>query len=674
MEAFFLKRGVFWISLVISFNLVLSETRISEICTGPKPVIDPPHLVVQYGDPASATCSSPEHVDVMGWEATVGAKALAGPQKLVWNVSNVTDWSLGNGVKCRTHSGSVYVRVCSQNLAITIYKNPDRVTARLIDHSGALVEGEQYSLECEVQSVAPVRNLTVTWFRGDHEVEQQSNYTQFSIEGDQSKDVTVRTNLTIRASREEHQAYYSCAAKLDLNTTEAIPDTRSNIAQLEVLYRPRIVSSSQNVSLEAGDLLELHCLADAHPSPTYQWRRDNMTLENENNPTLRIESASEDQAGDYECIVNNVIGETSTKMSVDVYKTRISEICTGPKPVIDPPHLVVQYGDPASATCSSPEHVDVMGWEATVGAKALAGPQKLVWNVSNVTDWSLGNAVKCRTHSGSVYVRVCSQNLAITIYKNPDRVTARLIDHSGALVEGEQYSLECEVQSVAPVRNLTVTWFRGDQEVEQQSNYTQFSIEGDQSKDVTVRTNLTIRASREEHQAYYSCAAKLDLNTTEPIPDTRSNIAQLEVLYRPRIVSSSQNVSLEAGDLLELHCLADAHPSPTYQWRRDNMTLENENNATLRIESASEDQAGDYECIVNNVIGETSTKMSVDVYTIVNSVTVPYNQDVRFGAESSGDQRVLKVILLVIAMVMLAILTIVAYGVYHLKKRQREYN
>ncbi|KAL2086509.1 hypothetical protein ACEWY4_017568 [Coilia grayii] len=323
--------------------------------------------------------------------------------------------------------------------------------------------------------------------------------------------------------------------------------------------------------------------------------------------------------------------------------------CTGPEPVIDPPHLVVRYGDPASANCSAPQHVNKIGWEATVGTTNVEGPQQLVWNVSSVTDWSLGSGVMCYTNGESGQ---CIQNLAITIYKNPDSVTARLIYYPGALVEGEQYSLECEVQSVAPVRNLTVTWFRGDQEVEQQSNYTQFSIEGDQSKDVTVWTRLTNTASREDHEAYYSCAANLDLNTAEPIPSVRSRFTQLKVWYRPRIVSSSQNVSLGAGDLLELHCIADAHPSPTYQWRRDNMTLENENNATLRIESASEDQAGDYECIVNNDIGETSTKMRVDVYR---------------------NYTILIAIFLVLVVGALIAVFIVIYSIHHKKNKTGEY-
>ena len=109
----------------------------------------------------------------------------------------------------------------------------------------------------------------------------------------------------------------------------------------------------------------------------------------------------------------------------------------------------------------------------------------------------------------------------------PENVILRLLGHPGPLLEGQQYWLECVVQSVAPAKNLTVIWFRGDTELKR-SGFPQFSIEGDLSKDVTVRTKLNLTASREDHGASYRCAAKLDLNTAEPVPETSSSI-QLEV-------------------------------------------------------------------------------------------------------------------------------------------------
>ena len=108
-----------------------------------------------------------------------------------------------------------------------------------------------------------------------------------------------------------------------------------------------------------------------------------------------------------------------------------------------------------------------------------------------------------------------------------ENVILSLLNHTGPLLEGQEYWLECVVQSVAPANNLAVIWSRGDTELKR-SGFPQFSIEGDLSKDVTVRTKLNLTASREDHGATYRCAAKLDLNTAEPVPETSSSI-QLEV-------------------------------------------------------------------------------------------------------------------------------------------------
>ena len=93
-------------------------------CTGPKPVVEPPRLVVKYGGPASATCSSSDTVKIIGCEATVGATSADSTQQLVWNVASVPDWSLRNGVKCYTNSDEH--GQCMTNLPITIYSESVR--------------------------------------------------------------------------------------------------------------------------------------------------------------------------------------------------------------------------------------------------------------------------------------------------------------------------------------------------------------------------------------------------------------------------------------------------------------------------------------------------------------------------------------------------------------------
>ena len=88
-------------------------------CAGKEPVIDPPSLVVKYGEPATANCSAQSNATIIGWETTVGAKTEENTQQLVWSVPSVTEWALERGIKCFTTSDED--GQCETDLPITIY-------------------------------------------------------------------------------------------------------------------------------------------------------------------------------------------------------------------------------------------------------------------------------------------------------------------------------------------------------------------------------------------------------------------------------------------------------------------------------------------------------------------------------------------------------------------------
>ncbi|XP_062386512.1 cell adhesion molecule 3-like [Sardina pilchardus] len=306
MEDYSLRRGVFWTVLLILFN----STPSNQECTVGKPIVDPPSLVVKYGDPASATCSTPFHVDVMGWNASVGA-ATENTQLLVWTVPSVTDWSLGRGITCVT-SSEEHGR-CQTHLPITIYKIPARVTLELLYPPVPLIGGRVYTFYCTVHSVAPHANVTVRWTEGDR---AWTNTEVVSKEGDEL--ATVKYRQRIRASRETHGVSYSCAAHLDLNTAEPVPDTRSNTIQLEVLYKPIVVNASEDVSLKPDGRLDLICEGESNPSPSYLWKHNGAVLAHANKTTLSIESVSGSHAGVYECVISNREGDVTVSIKVDV--------------------------------------------------------------------------------------------------------------------------------------------------------------------------------------------------------------------------------------------------------------------------------------------------------------------------------------------------------------------
>lgn len=195
---------------------------------------------MKYGSSATATCYSQYNATRIGWEAPTGRTHKENTQQLVWTVSSVTDWSMTNGVECKVYNYTNHDyeslgwimndgedTQCQTNLPITIYKIPESVTISFVNNTDPLVKEKDYWLLCEVQSVAPANKLTILWYRGDTELKHAS-FPHLN----QTNAVSLRTYLSITASKEDHGVSYSCVARLDLNATESIPDTRSNDIQL----------------------------------------------------------------------------------------------------------------------------------------------------------------------------------------------------------------------------------------------------------------------------------------------------------------------------------------------------------------------------------------------------------------------------------------------------------
>lgn len=101
---------------------------------------------------------------------------------------------------------------------------PDSVS--LLKAKGNMLEGGSYRLVCDVVNVAPARNVTVTWHRGDGVVSTESfNVPTLSP-------VNVSSVLNLTAHRSDHGTQVRCSAKLsfgpsgpDLPRTESKPET-----------------------------------------------------------------------------------------------------------------------------------------------------------------------------------------------------------------------------------------------------------------------------------------------------------------------------------------------------------------------------------------------------------------------------------------------------------------
>ncbi|XP_031642950.1 intercellular adhesion molecule 1-like isoform X6 [Oncorhynchus kisutch] len=128
---------------------------------------------------------------------------------------------------------------------------------------------------------------------------------------------------------------------------------------------------------------------------------------------------------------------------------------------LNPPRVVVRYGDSVSVNCTTSTDPEGMGWEVTFGGIGLQENVNFVtWTVGSLMDWTIEPKCYINPQNGSQ----CTEILPVILYKTPDSVSISPLSHSGPMMEGKEYQLQCDIQNIAPLQNLVVRSYEGEVE------------------------------------------------------------------------------------------------------------------------------------------------------------------------------------------------------------------
>lgn len=128
--------------------------------------------------------------------------------------------------------------------------------------------------------------------------------------------------------------------------------------------------------------------------------------------------------------------------------------------------------------------------------------------------------------------------LCFDLAETPDSISISLMNHTGALVEGREYQLVCEVQNIAPVQYLTLRWYREQNEV-----YNNTFSELSPATPVHVSSTLLITPSKAEDGALYSCEAALELGLEGPQPSPRVKSKPLSINVQCKCKQAALNIA-----------------------------------------------------------------------------------------------------------------------------------
>uniref|UniRef100_A0A8C7D7R5 Neurofascin homolog (chicken) a n=1 Tax=Oncorhynchus kisutch TaxID=8019 RepID=A0A8C7D7R5_ONCKI len=388
---------------------------------------------------------------------------------------------------------------------------------------------------------------------------------------------------------------------LKVQTSRKVAETPPNFLS------PTGTDSSRMMVLR-GQKLQLECIAAGVPTPSIKWFKKggdlNQKVKLDNfNKTLRIDSVSEEDAGEYMCMANNQIG--SIRHSIFV------QVKAAPYWLDKPFNLVLAPDESSRLVCrANGNPKPLIKWlvngEPMERNISLPNPRRTV-----VGDTIIFHSVQI----GSSAVYQCNASnhhgyLLANAFVSILDMAPRMLGAKNQLIkviENNRTFLDCPFFG-SPLPELR--WFKNGQGS---------GLDGGQYR-VYINGSLEIKRARVEDQGTYTCVARNILGKEE-------NQVRLEVKEPTRIVRAPEHQSAFRGTMARFDCRvkSDLTLPITVTWLKDDKPLSlgwrlKKDEDSLSIPNVHEQDEGTYTCTVKSEIDQDTasarlTVLGIDTHT-----------------------------------------------------------
>ncbi|XP_055724854.1 neurofascin-like isoform X6 [Salvelinus fontinalis] len=377
--------------------------------------------------------------------------------------------------------------------------------------------------------------------------------------------------------------------------------TSRKVAETPPIFLSPTGTDSSRMMVLRGQKLQLECIAAGVPTPSIKWFKKggdlNQKVKLDNfNKTLRIDSVSEEDAGEYMCMANNQIG--SIRHSIYV------QVKASPYWLDKPVNLVLAPDENSRLVCrANGNPKPLIQWlvngEPMESDSSLPNPSRSV-----VGDTIIFHSVQI----GSSAVYQCNASnhhgyLLANAFVSILDMAPRMLGAKNQLIkviENNRTFLDCPFFG-SPLPELR--WFKNGQGS---------GLDGGQYR-VYINGSLEIKRARVEDQGTYTCVARNILGKEE-------NQVRLEVKEPTRIVRAPEHQSAIRGTMARFDCRvkSDLTLPITVTWLKDDKPLSlgwrlKKDEDSLSIPDVHEQDEGTYTCTVKSEIDQDTASARLTV-------------------------------------------------------------